>query len=57
MTHELVDGTLYREKDAIVGRCTCGWSTDFHFTSFGASAAYQEHLEDQEIDDSETWPG
>lgn len=43
--HELVDGTLYVEGDGIIGRCTCGWNTGKRFSSFTASAAFQDHLE------------
>jgi hypothetical protein len=50
MTHQLVDSTLYVERDSdgkalgIVAQCTCGWRSR-HFTSFSASAAFQEHKE------------
>jgi hypothetical protein len=43
--HELVNGTLTREDDGIMARCTCGWSTRGRFSSFAASASFQEHQE------------
>lgn len=44
--HKLADGTLRREEQGIVGRCTCGWSTGYRFSSLAASAAFQEHQEE-----------
>lgn len=51
MKHELVDNTLCFEREksgtakGIIGRCTCGWSTGYRFSSFAASAALREHQE------------
>ena len=42
--HKLVGGTLTRNEDGIVARCTCGWSSA-HFSSMAASAAFQDHQE------------
>lgn len=43
--HRLIDGTLHADDKGVVGRCTCGWSTGYRFSSFAASAAFQEHQE------------
>ena len=42
--HKLVGGTLTRNEDGIVARCTCGWVST-HFSSMAASAAFQDHQE------------
>lgn len=42
--HKLEGGTLKREKDGIVARCTCGWAS-YHFSSLTASAAFHHHQE------------
>jgi hypothetical protein len=43
--HKLVDNTLVRERSGITARCECGWVSGGHFSSFGASAAMQDHKE------------
>lgn len=45
MNHKLVDNTLIRSKEGIDAICTCGWSSRGHFTSLGASSAFQDHQE------------
>lgn len=49
--HELVDGTLYVDRDesgkakGIIGRCTCGWTTGYRISSASASVAFMDHQE------------
>jgi hypothetical protein len=43
--HKLVGDTLVRERNAIIARCACGWSSGGHFTIMGASAAMMDHQE------------
>ena len=45
MRHRLVDNTLIRTQDGIVGRCECGWTTGPRFSSFSASALFQDHVD------------
>lgn len=45
--HALKGGTLYREDAGIIGRCICGWSTGHRFSSFIASIAIRDHLEEK----------
>lgn len=45
MKHNLVADTLTREREGIAARCECGWKSGGHFSSLGASAAFQEHKE------------
>ncbi len=45
MQHELVDGTLHRTDQGIIGRCKCGWNTGYRFSSFAASAEFMDHQE------------
>lgn len=43
--HKLVDNTLVRgEGGGILARCVCGWRSE-HFSTFAASAAFQDHKE------------
>lgn len=42
--HRLVDATLIREGDGIVARCVCGWRTAPCFSSFLASAYFEQHV-------------
>jgi hypothetical protein len=51
MKHELIDGTLFIEKQGIIGRCICGWSTGHRFSLTAASAAFQDH-KDQTLNTS-----
>jgi len=52
--HKLVDGTLHLERDdkgeakGIIGRCACGWTTGYRFSSFAASASFQDHIEESQ---------
>jgi len=46
--HKLVDGCVKVEAGGIAARCTCGWSSLGHFTGMGASAAFQDHVEEEE---------
>lgn len=48
MEHKLINGTLYREDRGIIGRCVCGWTTGYRFSSFAASAAMMDHQEHPE---------
>lgn len=48
MKHKLVDNTLYSEREGIIGRCTCGWTTGHRITSLIASSAFRDHVEEQE---------
>lgn len=43
--HQLVDKTLVTERGGITARCVCGWVSSGHFSSLGASAAFQDHKE------------
>jgi hypothetical protein len=43
--HDLIDGTLKREREGIVARCRCGWTSGGHFSSLAASAAMRDHKE------------
>jgi hypothetical protein len=43
--HELVGETLVREEIGIVARCTCGWTSNGHFSSMAASVAFRAHQE------------
>lgn len=54
--HELVNGTLTRESDGIMAKCTCGWVTRGRFSSFAASAAFQEHQESPADPPPPPWP-
>lgn len=44
-SHQLKDGSLWRDEDGITARCTCGWVSRGHFSSAGASVAFREHQE------------
>lgn len=51
MEHRLIGDTLNIERDengktkGIIGRCTCGWTTGYRFSSALASVAFQNHKE------------
>ncbi len=45
--HKLVDGALKRDEQGITARCECGWVSAGHFSSLAASAAMQEHREQE----------
>ncbi len=50
--HKLVGGTLTIEDDprgdnkGVVARCECGWHPGYRFSSFAASNAFSDHLEE-----------
>lgn len=48
--HRLVNNTLTRKPGGIVAKCTCGWTSE-HFTSLSASAAFLNHVEQQQKKD------
>ncbi len=43
--HRLKHGTLSLEDEGVIGRCVCGWTTGFRFSSFIASVAFRDHLD------------
>lgn len=54
MRHQLVDDTLYVERDpktgatlGIIGRCTCGWTTGHRFSRVIAAVVFADHQEAQ----------
>lgn len=53
LEHKLVDNTLNVEREengvakGIIGRCTCGWTTGYRFTSLAASVAFRDHQEER----------
>ncbi len=46
--HKLVGNTLYNERDGIIGKCTCGWTTGHRITGMIASNAFSDHKEEME---------
>lgn len=51
MIHHLVDNELKVEHTkqgvGVVARCICGWSSGLRFSGFLASAAFQDHKDEE----------